>query len=160
MASKTVTRSMGPIFVAKGQVISCHPVNRLWEWIWHKHKIIALRYWSWEFSGMLAQINAKEFSRNYWQWLSRILEKSQDFGEKFRTYGFGIDRGSASKIGWAPNKTHLKLGRILYFFLSAEYKMYKTSIKQLNRSWRIDFSVGEKTCRRTPDIFPQKLSEG
>ena len=83
------------------------------ESIWHKHKIIALSYWSWKFSGMLAQINAKEFSRNYRQWFSRILEKSQDIGEKFRTYGFGIDRGSATKIGWALNKIHLKLGRIL-----------------------------------------------
>lgn len=83
------------------------------ELIWHKHKIIALSYWSWKFSGMLWQINAKEFSRNYRQWFSGILEKSQDFREKFRTYGFGIDRGSASKIGWALKKIHLKLGRIL-----------------------------------------------
>ena len=83
------------------------------ESIWHKHKIIALSYWSWKFSGMLAQINAKGFFRNYRQWFSEILEKSQDFREKFRTYGFGIDRGSESEIGWALDKIHLKLGRIL-----------------------------------------------
>ena len=62
---------------------------------------------------MLAQINAEGFFRNYRQWFSGILEKSQDFREKFRTYGFGIDRGSESEIGWALDKIHLKLGRIL-----------------------------------------------
>ena len=38
-----------------------------------------------EFSGMLVQINAREFSGNSREWFSGILEKSQDLHEKFLT---------------------------------------------------------------------------